>query len=328
MNLLKDHRTPASANPVRQSRKPGRDQRRRHWVWGAISSGVLIATACELITPLDFGGNAKPSYASDAGRDADGGNIGGGGSSTIDECKPGCVNNHLCMAGICTCLESQTECNGSCIESLQDAGYCGACGITCRADQMCKGGKCACPAGQTECDEACIESLQDAGYCSACGVTCRADQICGDTSCGCRQGETECGASCVNMLTDSQHCGACESKCQSGQTCVNGNCKSSPCDGLCTNLEVISATSEGFRIEPLGSTERCVAIEGYTPNLTNPRIVCWNLDTSARPLRVNGQPVSCVPDAGVALPQQNLGWYCIQVGAGADTSAGLLLPTK
>jgi hypothetical protein len=201
------------------------------------------------------------------------------------------------------------------------------CNNGCSNDRICVEGTCLCAAGQIECNGTCIDSLADAGYCGTCGTTCRVDQICSDGGCACRQSETQCGTSCVDLTADSQHCGACDNSCQSGQTCVGGTCKVSPCDGLCTNPEMISATSDGFRMEPLGQTERCIAIEGYIPTQTNPRIVCWNIDTTTRSLKVDGQSVSCLTGNGFALSQLSAGWYCIQVAAGGDSSAGLLLPT-
>lgn len=253
MLFLKDHRRPA------------------HWVRGAFFFAVLTVTACEWITPLDFGGNSnQPSDAGD------------------DECNNGCPNNLICKGGKCTCAADQTECSGICVNSLEDAGYCGACGVTCRADQICSGG-----------------------------------------NCGCKQGENECGASCVDLNTDSQHCGACANACPSGQSCLDGTCKSSPCDGLCASPNIVSASNDstGYRFDTLGSAELCIAIENYVPTATNPRIVCWNLDTTLRPLQVDGQAVPCETGDGYALPQQSSGWYCVQVGAGTDNSSGLLLPT-
>ncbi len=260
MRFLKDHRPSAFGDPDRQRRNPTSDKREHRWVSGALSSVVLTVTACEWITPLDFGGNSnRPT--NDAGNDVEGGDGGTGGATTGGECPNGCSNNLIC-----------------------------------------KGGTCACAVGQTECNDICTGSLEDAGY---------------------------CGASCVDLNTDSQHCGACGNACPSGQSCLNGTCKSSPCDGLCASPNIVSASNDstGYRFDTLGSAELCIAIENYVPTATNPRIVCWNLDTTLRPLQVDGQAVPCETGDGYALPQQSSGWYCVQVGAGTDNSAGLLLPT-
>jgi hypothetical protein len=135
----------------------------------------------------------------------------------------------------------------------------------------------------------------------------------------------------VDLNSDSQNCGTCGNGCLGGQPCVDGTCKSSPCDGLCTNPTIVSAANDstGYRFDTLGTAELCIAIEGYLPTATPSRIVCWNLDTSARPLQVDGQTVPCETGTGFPLPQNSLGWYCVQVGAGTDNSgAGVLLPTE
>jgi hypothetical protein len=111
---------------------------------------------------------------------------------------------------------------------------------------------------------------------------------------------------------------------------MDGVCKTSPCDDLCTTPEIMTNPDwDGFRVEPIGTNARCLAIEGYKPTGTKKeRIVCWNLDTSARPLKVNGQPAACMQGDGVTLQPNSLGWYCVQVSAGPYTNnPGLLLPT-
>jgi hypothetical protein len=83
--------------------------------------------------------------------------------------------------------------------------------------------------------------------------------------------------------------------------------------------------TDGFRKENLGSGERCFEIDNYKPTQTNTRIVCWNFESS-RTLVVNGQAVPCLPNHGYDLPAEELGWYCVHVGAGGADDSGLILP--
>lgn len=171
------------------------------------------------------------------------------------------------------------------------------------------------------------DALEDAGYCGTCGNTCRGDQHCADGGCDCGAGLTDCATGCVDVSSDPAHCGNCENACQADQRCIQGTCKSSPCDDLCSNPEVLSAGSDGFRKDPLGTEGHCFSVKGYRPDLTNPRIVCWNFE-SGRTLSVNGRPVECATGNGYALTQEEMGWYCIQVSAGGAQSAGFVLPTR
>lgn len=202
------------------------------------------------------------------------------------------------------------------------------CSPSCEAGHVCAEGKCVCPANATECDGECVGSLLDAGYCNACGVVCRADQHCTAAGCMCDGAQTNCGAECADLSNSVAHCGTCETACASGQLCIGGQCKSSPCDGLCSNPEALAVTATGLRSENLGTAERCFAVKDYEPTLTAARIVCWSFD-STRQLMVNGQTVPCTNGDGYPLPAAAAaGWYCVQVTAGEPSYAGILLPTQ
>lgn len=121
------------------------------------------------------------------------------------------------------------------------------------------------------------------------------------------------------------NCNACGKQC-STKFCTAGQCLKSPCDQLCDDPEQVSLGVDGFRIDPVGSAGRCLEVNGYAPTATDARIVCWNFDSN-RSLSVNGQPVPCRTDAGFALSASRAGGYCIQVGTGGTSSAGVLLPT-
>jgi hypothetical protein len=66
-------------------------------------------------------------------------------------------------------------------------------------------------------------------------------------------------------------------------------------------------------------------VRGYEPTATNPRIVCWEF-AAGRTLRVNGGLVPCLVDQGYALTSERAGGYCVQVSAGGNSFAGILLP--
>ena len=84
---------------------------------------------------------------------------------------------------------------------------------------------------------------------------------------------------------------------------------------------------DGFREDPLGTSGRCFEVQNYEPTETNRRIVCWNFQ-NGRTLKVNGTSVACLTGAGVALGEPRAGGYCVQVGSGQASYAGILLPTK
>jgi hypothetical protein len=251
------------------------------------------AFGCSLLTSLDFVGN--PSSNPDAGRgvpevpDANGADADVDVSDASLECADPCSSGKLCVDGNCVCPEDTLECDGSCVTSLE---------------------------------------LEDAGYCGACGTKCRDDQNCSDAGCVCtRGGTTDCGSACADLSSDPDHCGACGKACRPEQLCIQGTCKSSPCDDLCTNPEVLHGDASGFRKDPLGTGASCFAVKGYEPTKTIPKIVCWNFD-SERTLTVNGQRVPCMKDPGYALTVQPDAWYCVQVSAGGADYAGFVFPME
>jgi hypothetical protein len=87
------------------------------------------------------------------------------------------------------------------------------------------------------------------------------------------------------------------------------------------------SAADGYRVDPLGTAERCFEVVNYLPTETEERIVCWNFDGS-RTLQVNDQSVPCLTDAGYALGHQRGGGSCVEVGEGGADDAGFLLPTR
>jgi hypothetical protein len=84
---------------------------------------------------------------------------------------------------------------------------------------------------------------------------------------------------------------------------------------------------DGFRVDPLGTAARCLEVRGYAPTETKARIVCWNFAAN-RTLNVNGAKVECIQNEGVLLTKKRADGYCVQVGAGQGTDAGILLPIR
>jgi len=253
------------------------------------------------------------------------------------DCGTACINNQICAAGGCTCAAGQTDCNASanqpgCADLSSTPAHCGDCGTACINNQICAAGACTCAAGQADCNGSnvkpgCADLTSTAAHCGGCDVQCPGNEPCIDSKCGCPVGQTLCGDKCVDLSSDPMNCSACGKQCPSGNFCTNGQCLKSPCDLLCTGPEQVSLQVGGFRVDPVGTTERCLEVKGYAPSKTKARIVCWNFDAD-RGLKVNGQAVPCLVDAGFVLGTSRAGGYCVQVGAGGTASAGLLLPLE
>ncbi len=170
-------------------------------------AAVAILLGCSLINSLDFVGNSNQAKT-DAG----------------SECAEPCSGEELCQGGRCECPAGKLECDDACIESLQDAGYCGQCGTVCRSDQICGDNGCSCPAGETDCGTACMDLSSDSQHCGDCNMACSAGQTCTAGKCSCPAGTTDCGATCVDLSSESQHCGDCNTACSTGRTCCSMAC--------------------------------------------------------------------------------------------------------
>jgi hypothetical protein len=198
--------------------------------------------------------------------------------------------------------------------------------MACLENGICTDEGCSCPEDTEDCGDICADTTTNKDHCSGCGKSCRSDQVCIESACDCAPGEAECDGTCVDLSSTDAHCGGCGQACSGGDSCWGGECLSGPCDGICNNPEYVTAAHDGYRVDPLGTAQRCFEVLNYHPTETNERIVCWNFDGS-RSLRVNGYNVPCLTDEGHALTQQRGGGYCVQVGQGASNTAGFLLPT-
>jgi hypothetical protein len=206
--------------------------------------------------------------------------------------------------------------------------HCGSCDNACPGDKICSDSACVCSPGTEDCGGGVCANLgSDKAHCGTCDNDCANNQICKSGKCGCPAGQSLCGDSCVDLQSDHDNCNSCGKACSGDQVCSGGQCLRSPCDQICSPAEGVSLGDDGFRVDPLGTGSRCLEVTGYDPTETNRRIVCWNFQ-NGRSLKVNGMPVQCLTGAGVALGDPRAGGYCVQVGNGLASYAGLLLPTK
>jgi len=83
-----------------------------------------------------------------------------------------------------TCLATQRDCGGVCVDVTTNGAHCGMCNNACGQGLFCSG--------------------------SVCGATCAAGMPCGN--------------SCVDTQTDSSNCGFCGMSCGNGVACVGGVC--------------------------------------------------------------------------------------------------------
>jgi len=64
---------------------------------------------------------------------------------------PGCGGSDgSCKDGKCVCETGQTDCSGTCIDTMSDPGSCGACGVTCATGESCLAGSCQVPCDTTK----------------------------------------------------------------------------------------------------------------------------------------------------------------------------------
>jgi sulfatase modifying factor 1 len=117
-----------------------------------------------------FGGRcARDATHQDAGADA-------GGSS--DDGGP-------CDGGQDGGL-GQTECLGSCVNTLTDDNNCGGCGTTCSSivvGSTCISGTCTCTTGYSNCYNVCVDRNHDPENCGECNHACSQSQTCQNGTC-------------------------------------------------------------------------------------------------------------------------------------------------
>lgn len=204
MSASNPNRSPPGQTRIASGVRP-RGSSVRAWCWTACCGAAIPLIACSLITPLDFVGDADPSGKIDAGRDSSGGTgpsaskpdaskLDASEPDAGDACGNSCVNGQVCKGGLCTCPATTIACDGSCIASLDAAGYCGQCGVACRNDQTCVGGTCICGATETNCSDACADLTSDRKHCGTCENACTSGQLCIEGTCR----SSPCDGLCAN----------------------------------------------------------------------------------------------------------------------------------
>ena len=136
------------------------------------------------------------------------------------------------------CDKGQTQCQGSCVNLLSNAEFCGSCTNNCGDADPCASGSCAdggCPQTLPEKNEAggCYDPNTDPANCGDAGIQCPDGSVCNKGSCAdaCTPdaGLTNCNGGCVDLATDPLNCGTCDTPCTASQLCSNGAC-ATDCD--------------------------------------------------------------------------------------------------
>jgi hypothetical protein len=104
------------------------------------------------------------------------------------------------------CNAGFTDCNGFCVDLVNDRTNCGACGVTCAEFVNCFDGACGgtgpapapapatCAAGLSNCNGTCVSVFHDVNNCGFCGNTCLPNTFCYQGNCVpyCEAGTRRC----------------------------------------------------------------------------------------------------------------------------------------
>lgn len=247
-------------------------------------------------TDIDCGGPNCPPCASGKtclqGPDCQSGLCCGAGvcvdssNSNCGACGNVCSGGMGCVSGSCQCPPNQTNCGGTCADTLTDANNCGSCAHVCPSGQICQSGACVattkgngqpCVSG-TECtsthcaDGVCCDAACT-GVCQACSAakTGGINGICApvldgtDPNNACAdQGAASCG---TNGFCQG---GACAfypngTACTGGLCDGNGSCVSTNCSGGCL---IANVCYQSGAVNPSNPCQVCVPANS-TSNWTN-----------------------------------------------------------
>lgn len=153
------------------------------------------------------------------------------------------------------CEEGFLNCDGVCVDPLNNVYHCGECGETCDEGEVCNEGDCEvfCSSGREVCSGVCVDTQRDRFNCGECGNVCGLGEVCsaGTCSLSCQETLTNCDGICVNIQSDEDNCGSCGRSCDPGEVCSEGDC----------TYECMGETIEcgGKCIDPLTSNQYCGA---------------------------------------------------------------------
>lgn len=145
-------------------------------------------------------------------------------------CDQPCLQDGVCVDGLCGCGRGDIECGAACINTHRDDANCGACGFTCPEGESCIQGDCGvCGEGTTACEGQCMV-FDGPAHCGACNRACEGGAICEQGECVCPEAAPEtCGGVCTDTRFDAEHCSACGIGCQTGWGCCKGECTREQC---------------------------------------------------------------------------------------------------
>jgi hypothetical protein len=135
------------------------------FVWPVASLLVLVAGCGKIVQ----------SSGGDAGECGDGGAC----QSLVDAAAM-----EVGPSGL-ACMQGQTVCSGSCVDTATSTLNCGGCGKSCEGGKQCSAGRClpTCATGELLCNEACVDPQSDAKNCGQCGMACASSEDCISGAC-------------------------------------------------------------------------------------------------------------------------------------------------
>ena len=162
-------------------------------------------------------------------------------SATVAACGSSSKDKEL------DCEDGMLDCEGICVDTMNNVYNCGECGVNCADGEVCVSGNCElyCPGGLDECNGGCVNLQTDRANCGTCGNGCEAGEVCSAGSCelSCHAGLDECDGVCVDTENDPSNCGGCGEECEENEFCWGGACTHEcpdyleMCDGVCVDME-------------------------------------------------------------------------------------------
>lgn len=195
------------------------------WLWG-VAAGAGLGLACQVGESEPFANSLAPTSASDSSPETDTDVTGPSTDTEVDDDDTATSVDPSASTGTTSevttattmppedCPLGEVPCGVLCVDTQNDPGNCGGCGVSCvvaNASAMCIAGGCAmgdCNAGWGDCDGMAANGCEAPLDCTA-GSTCA-------TSCG-SQGTTSCDGCEASCMAPAETCNAIDDDC-------NGQC--------------------------------------------------------------------------------------------------------